>query len=62
MRPDFPFVPDDLLRALEKAFPDRLPRDPLTPPSEVTARMGEQRVLDFLRSRLTLQQRPERSL
>lgn len=45
----FPVVPDDLLKALEKAFPDKAPRDPSISPVEVGVAIGEQRVMDLLR-------------
>lgn len=45
----FPVVPDDLLTALEKAFPDKAPRDPEITPTQVGVSIGQQNVLDFLR-------------
>lgn len=61
MRTQFPFVPPDLLRALEEAFPDKLPSDPQTVPAEFSALVGEQRVIRFLRHRLALQEAPMRN-
>lgn len=44
-----PVVPQDLLEALEKRFPDRCP-DPQWTDREIWMRVGEQRVIRFLRS------------
>lgn len=46
----FPVVPDDLLKALEEAFPDKAPRGALTL-QQYAALSGEQRVMDFIRHR-----------
>ena len=53
---DFPFVPEDLLEALERVFPDRCPDGELTD-AEIRERIGECRVLRFLKRH---QQRQER--
>lgn len=45
----FPFVPDELLTALEEAFPDKALRDTETTLVDVGASIGQQRVLDLLR-------------
>lgn len=44
----FPVVPDDLLKALEEAFPDKAPRMELSQ-FNFGVKTGEQAVLDFLR-------------
>lgn len=50
MNPDkFPGIPEDLLLALEKKFPDRIPRNIDLSPQEIGRLQGEQRVIDFLR-------------
>ena len=58
----FPYVPEELLKAVEEAFPDKLPLDPKIEPQEFAALIGRQSVIRFLRSRFEAQQRPERSL
>ena len=45
----FPFVSDELLTALEEAFPDKAPRSTNTTMMEVGAAIGQQNVLDLLR-------------
>lgn len=45
---NFPVVPDDLLKALEKAFPDKLPRG-VPDQAAVGVLVGQQKVLDLLR-------------
>lgn len=57
----FPFVPPDLVTALEQAFPDRLPSDPSVPQHEVAALIGRQSVIRFLKHKLALQEEPHRS-
>lgn len=61
-KPQFPFVPPDLVKALEEAFPDRLPQDPNIAPAEFAALVGRQSVIRFLRHKLDLQEQPQRSL
>ncbi len=46
----FPHVSEELLKALETAFPDKAPRSTEITLTEVGGLMGEQRVLDLLRS------------
>lgn len=46
---NFPYVPEELLRALEQIFPDKAPRDPNTTPTQLGVLMGQQKVLDRLR-------------
>lgn len=45
----FPNIPEDLLRALEESFPDKIPRTDITPLG-LGRLQGEQRVIDFLRT------------
>lgn len=59
---DFPYIPEDMMRALEAAFPDKAPRNPDLSAGAVGMMAGQQSVLDFLRHRLSLQQQPERNL
>ncbi|WP_422049721.1 hypothetical protein [Shimia sp.] len=47
--PKFPVVPDELLAALEEAFPDKAPRDINTTPVQMGVAIGQQGVLDLLR-------------
>lgn len=54
--PDFPDVPTALLEALERAFPDRCPDADLTD-AEIRERIGECRVVRFLRRRHERQHR-----
>lgn len=58
----FPYIPEEVLRALEEVFPDRLPRDPLTPREVVASQTGQQQVLDHLRAQLAKQQVSHRSI
>lgn len=58
----FPYVPPDLVRALEEAFPDKLPQDPTITPAEFAALIGRQSVIRFLQHRLDQQEQPHRSL
>lgn len=45
---DFPSVPEDLLKALEDAYPDKLP--PLgTSPEKLAHLQGQRSVVEFLR-------------
>lgn len=44
---DFPYVPEDLLEALRKVFPDRLPRKQITH-EDFLVLQGQQKVIDFL--------------
>lgn len=62
MKVQFPFVPPDMLEALEKAFPDRLPHDPNLPHTEMAALIGRQSVIRFLRRQMEVQQETHRSL
>ena len=57
----FPYIPEELFKALEEAFPDRLPTDQLEP-QQFAALIGRQQVIRFLRTRLASQQKPERNL
>lgn len=50
------------MRALEEAFPDKAPRDATLTKCAVGVLIGRQEVLDFLRHRLAIQQKPERNL
>lgn len=50
-RRTFPLVTADLLRALEAAFPDKLPRDAGTTLEGLGILIGQQRVIDFLRNK-----------
>lgn len=45
----FPVVPDELLAALEEAFPDKAPRKVEITPTEVGVAIGMQKVMDLLR-------------
>lgn len=45
----FPVVSDELLKALEEAFPDKAPRDTDISLVEVGVSIGQQKVLDLLR-------------
>ncbi len=45
----FPIVSDELLKALEAAFPDKAPRDVSISPTAVGVSIGQQNVLDLLR-------------
>jgi hypothetical protein len=58
----FPFVPPDLVKALEEAFPDRLPDDPAIPPAEFAALIGRQSIIRFLQRKLEQQEQTHRSL
>ena len=58
----FPYIPEELFKALEEAFPDRLPSDPKIGVQEYAALVGQQAVIRFLRTRLASQQKPERNL
>lgn len=57
----FPYIPEELFKALEEAFPDRLPGDHLDP-QYFPVLIGRQQVIRFLRMRLAAQQKPERNL
>ena len=46
-----------LIEALEAAFPNRLP-DSLADPREIDAKIGEQRVVRYLKSALARAERP----
>lgn len=46
---DFPYVPKELIEALEGRFKDTIPDIP-TPPEEFCRLQGEQRVVRFLRN------------
>jgi hypothetical protein len=62
MKPSaFPFIPEELFKALEAAFPNALPWDANMPHPEMCALIGQQQVLAFLRAKRDQQQRPERS-
>lgn len=54
---EFPSVPEDLLNALEKAFPNTLPSDTKITLNEVNVRQGQQQVIAFLRIRYERQNR-----
>jgi hypothetical protein len=58
----FPYVPADLVAALEEAFPDRITRASTVCLHAANQRIGEQRVLDLLRTHLSRQQSHERNL
>lgn len=45
----FPVVPDELLEALEEAFPDRAPREAVKTECELGIMIGQQRVMDHIR-------------
>lgn len=47
----FPVVPDDLLKALEEAFPDKAPREAVQNECELGILIGKQKVMDFIRHR-----------
>ena len=51
----FPAIPEALLTALKRRFPDRCP-EVAVPLDEVRARAGEQRVIQFLELELQHQQ------
>jgi hypothetical protein len=57
----FPYIPEELFKALEEAFPDRLPADHIET-HHFAVLIGQQQVIRFLRARLALQQKPERNL
>lgn len=59
---EFPPITAELMAALEQAFPDKLPRAVTITNPEFAAKIGEQTVLDFLRTRFALQNRPGRSI
>ncbi len=54
--PDFPSVPAELLEALERAFPDRCPDSELSD-AEIRERIGECRVVRFLKRHHQRQER-----
>lgn len=45
----FPVVPDDLIKALEEAFPDKAPRKGVETQTELGILIGQQLVMDFIR-------------
>jgi hypothetical protein len=49
MKKKFPVVPDDLLKALEEAFPDKAPRNRTMTQVDLGICIGEQRVMDLIR-------------
>jgi hypothetical protein len=51
----FPFVPLDLLEALEAAFPNKLPSNPELPHSAFAAMVGQQNVIAFLQHKASQQ-------
>jgi hypothetical protein len=51
----FPAVPDELLKALEEAFPDKAPRKATTTQTEMGILIGQQIVMDFIRRHHTKQ-------
>lgn len=51
---DCPFVPEELLKALEERFPDTLPDNP-KPPHEMGVLIGQQKVIRFLRHQHNIQ-------
>lgn len=53
---EFPPINPDVLKALEERFPDRLP-DTYVDPQNFNMRIGEQRVIRFLRAQLQRQQK-----
>lgn len=57
--PDFPPIPTELLEALERAFPDRCPDAELSD-AEIRERIGECRVVRFLRRHSQRQQRAQK--
>lgn len=52
---EFPSVPEDLLGALKKAFPDKLPRKSISH-EEFLILQGQQKVIDFLSVKFNDQQ------
>lgn len=46
----FPTIPKDLLEALEKVYPNKLPDNPKVTLSEVNFAQGQQQVVTFLRT------------
>lgn len=45
----FPFIPDDLMKALEEHFPDKAPRAATDSVCELGIMIGQQQVMDFIR-------------
>lgn len=45
----FPVVPDELMKALEEAFPDRAPRDAKMTQVDLGVVIGQQKVMDLIR-------------
>lgn len=45
----FPSIPEDLINALEKIYPNKLPDDPHLTVDGVRFLQGQQQVIDFLR-------------
>lgn len=54
---DFPSIPEDLLEALEKIYPNKLPAHPGITLSEVNYKQGQQQVIMFLRTTYERQNR-----
>lgn len=50
----FPHVPEELLRALEEAFPDRIP-DQVPDVNKMGVMVGQQQVIRLLRHQLNIQ-------
>lgn len=46
----FPSIPEDLLNALEKIYPNKLPDDPFLTLEGVRFLQGQRQVIDFLRA------------
>jgi hypothetical protein len=61
-RSPFPFVSPEIVKALEEAFPNKLPSDPDILPTQFASLIGQQSVIAYLRRRLTEQEQFHRSL
>lgn len=51
----FPSIPEDLLKALEEVYPDKLPDDTSITLNEVNVLQGQQQVIRFLRAQFERQ-------
>lgn len=51
----FPSIPEDLLKALEEVYPDKLPDDTNITLNEVNVLQGQQQVVRFLRAQFERQ-------
>lgn len=54
-----PVISEGLIDMLDRAFPDKAPRDPNLSAGEIGVLVGQQQVLDHLRAQLKKQQKRE---